>query len=83
MVQQEVTATQWQQSIQQARIQFGATISRQLSSIELATSLPGLPDGEYGILIFSTEFANKSDAFETVPMNKSSGNWRPMGYFIR
>jgi hypothetical protein len=46
--------------------------------------LPGAPDGDYAVIQFSTEFAHKRTARETVtPMRDADGEWRVSGYFIR
>ena len=83
VVRQQVTSVQWQQAVSQAKSKFGATISRQVADVEHKTALPGLPDGEYVILTFESQLENKAQAIETLPMSKASGEWRPIGYFIR
>jgi len=47
------------------------------------TSLPGVQDGEYLIIQFKTDFQNKKSLTETVTLSKSSGEWLPVGYFIK
>ena len=59
-------------------------ISRKLNSAKYTKSVPGAPDGEYVILQFSTSFANKKEAVETVtPMLDKDGKWKVSGYYIK
>ena len=46
-------------------------------------SVPGMPDGEYLIIQFDSDFENKKGVVETVTTMKEDGVWKPMGYFIR
>jgi hypothetical protein len=46
-------------------------------------SLPGAPDGDYDIVRFNTEFANKHGAVETVVLTREAGGWKVDGYFIK
>mgnify|MGYP001203926300 CR=1 FL=1 len=74
----------WTASLQAARAPLGAMIHRKQTTNQEATSLPGAPDGAYRILTFSTEFAHKKDATETVTlMREPDGQWRATGYFIK
>jgi len=63
---------------------LGDRISREIRSSEYRTQLPGAPDGEYVVIEFSTSFAGKAGAVETVtPMKDADGTWRVAGYFVR
>jgi hypothetical protein len=74
----------WEQSIKAVRPAMGNLISRNIMSTKYATALPGAPDGEYVVIQFSTSFANKKAAVETVtPMKDPDGKWRVSGYYIR
>jgi len=79
-----VTRDGWGQSLVMARQPLGALVSRTMKSADFATTLPGAPDGEYVVIQFTTSFANKESAVETVtPMKDPDGTWRVSGYFIR
>ena len=79
-----LSAEQWAQALAAARGPLGALVSRKVSSATYASELPGVPDGEYVVLQFTTEFANKRAATETVtPMRDVDGEWHVCGYFIR
>ncbi len=79
-----VTKEQWQQALAGSRKPLGSLVSRKVKSTQFATSLPGAPDGEYVVIQFTTSFANKKTAVETVtPMKESDGVWRVSGYYIK
>ena len=79
-----ITKAAWQQALQGVRSPLGRVLSRTLQSATIARSLPGAPDGEYVVLQFQTQFANKQAAVETVtPMKDADGTWRVAGYYIR
>jgi hypothetical protein len=74
----------WIRQIRAARTPFGPFIARSLSGSHYATSLPGAPDGEYVVLTYQAEFANKKAAVETItPMRDTDGNWRVSGYYVK
>lgn len=74
----------WTESLERARGPFGALVKRELESAQVATELPGAPDGEYVVFQFKTAFEHKRAAVETVtPMRDTDGAWRVSGYFIR
>ncbi len=73
----------WEQAMKGARQPLGRVLSRSLKSAEHKTSLPGVPDGEYVVLLFETSFENKGRAVESVTaMLEKDGTWRVAGYFI-
>jgi hypothetical protein len=74
----------WADSLQKARDPFGALAQRTVLSTTFATSFPGAPDGNYAIVLFRTSFAKKTDASETVTLEREAdGAWRVVGYVIR
>ncbi|WAC18275.1 protein kinase [Luteolibacter sp. SL250] len=77
------TVEQWQLTMKTFREPLGALITRLPKKMDERTVLPGMPDGEYRIWQFETDFENKKKAVETVTMAKENGVWKPMGYFIR
>jgi len=62
---------------------LGPVISRNLTNVQRSTSLPGAPDGSYAKVQFSTVFAHKHEAAETVVLAEGPSGWRVDGYFIR
>ena len=79
-----VTKEQWRTQITAIRPPLGKVVSRVLDSARYTESLPGVPDGEYVVIQYRTEFENKKSALETItPLADPDGVWRVAGYFIR
>lgn len=79
----QLTREKWEQSLTAVRKPLGNVVSRKVKETHYATSLPGVPDGEYVIIQFATTFTNKKSAVETVtPMKDPDGVWRVSGYYI-
>ena len=69
--------------VQPIRQPLGGVSSRTIQSTTKATSLPGAPAGDYEVIQFLTNFANKPGAVETVALSHEESGWRVSGYFIR
>lgn len=79
-----VRMMQWDHTMKSVRKPLGKILKRGLKSATYKTSLPGVPDGEYVVVQYSTSFENKKSAIETIiPMVDSDGGWRVSGYFIK
>ena len=79
-----VSKDQWRQAIRAARKPLGKNLSRELMSKSYHTSLPGVPDSEYVVILFKASFENKKSATETItPMMDKDGKWRVSGYYIK
>jgi len=79
-----VKPDQWAQSMRAFRQPLGSTVSRILKTKNYATSLPGVPDGEYVVIQYETSFENKESAIETItPTVDKDGIWRVSGYYIK
>lgn len=79
-----VPQANWSNALQASRSPLGVLEQRTLTSIQETTSLPGTPDGHYCILSYTTAFANKKQATETLTLiEEADGQWRAAGYFIK
>ena len=79
-----VPKEQWERQVAGVRAPLGPVLSREVTSAEYMTKLPGAPDGEYVVIQYRTKFQNKGDAIETVtPMRDPDGVFRVSGYYIR
>lgn len=79
-----VPKEQWEQQAAGVRGPLGEVVTRELDSAEYTTKLPGAPDGEYVVIRYKTQFANKASSIETVtPMRDPDGVFRVSGYYIR
>lgn len=79
----QVGASQWSAMVQSVRQPLGRVSARNLQSVTPTTTLPGVPAGDYEVLQFGTDFANKRGAIETVSLAREAGGWKVVGYFIR
>jgi hypothetical protein len=79
-----VPKEQWSRQVGAARSPLGALRSRKLKSAKFTRTLPGAPDGQYVVIQYSSSFANKASAVETVtPLLDQDGKWRVSGYYIK
>jgi hypothetical protein len=79
-----VPEKEWISKMDAIRKPMGELKSRELSSTDYTTSIPGAPDGQYVIIHFNTAFTHKESALETVtPMMDKDGKWHVSGYYIR
>ncbi len=79
-----VAKATWSGALTSARSPFGEVKSRKLKSAMFTHNLPGAPDGEYVVIQYDTQFANKASAVETItPMHEKDGSWRVCGYYVK
>jgi hypothetical protein len=83
-VQSQVSLSQWEEALSSAREPLGAVVNRELVSVEQANELPGLPTGDYEVLIFSTRFDDTEvQKFERLVMARQKEGFMVIGYFIQ
>ena len=80
---QRVDAENWQQSMRLNRKPMGPLIRRELMSSAVAGNLPGGPNGEYMTFKFTTDYANKKQAVESITMLLEGEQWRVIGYYVQ
>ena len=78
-----VTAQAWGSAAASARAPMGAIVTRTMPKVTTSSTLAGLPDGQYAVVQFTSAFASKASAVETVSLQMESGHWAVIGYFIR
>jgi hypothetical protein len=84
MMRAAVTRDKWSEVLAAVRTPLGAVSSRTLKSAGYTRAIPGAPEGEYVLIQYDTQFANKAGATETVvPMRAADGSWKVSGYFIK
>ena len=69
--------------IQKARTGTGALQARELIDAAYNTSVEGAPEGQYVILHYHSNFANRQDTVETMTLALAKGYWRVDGYYIK
>jgi hypothetical protein len=78
-----VTQAQWTAQAKAAREPLGKLLTRETPATQLASTLPGAPDGRYAVSRYESQYEHKAQAVETVTMMIDAGTWRLAGYFIR
>lgn len=79
-----VTKAQWENGLKSVRSPLGPLKSRTVAAADYTQSLPGAPKGEYVVIRYTSEYANKTGVVETVtPMLDADGTWRVSGYFVK
>jgi Protein of unknown function (DUF4019) len=69
--------------IQKTRVGTGALQSRELIDAGYTTTVSGAPEGQYVVLHYHANFANRQDAVETLWLSLAKGYWRVVGYNIK
>jgi hypothetical protein len=69
--------------IQKARAGTGGLQARELIDAAYNTSVEGAPQGQYVILHYHSNFANRQDTVETITLALAKGYWRVDGYYIK
>jgi hypothetical protein len=69
--------------IQKTRAGTGALQARELIDAAYNTSVEGAPQGQYVILHYHSNFANRPDTVETITLALAKGYWRVDGYYIK
>jgi hypothetical protein len=84
LVRNAVTMEKFESSMKAAREPMGKLNSRKLQSASYTTLLPGVPAGEYVVILYETSFEHTPVAHETVIMSREKDKvWRVAGYYIK
>lgn len=82
--QSAVPKASWSSGMAEMRQGIGKVQSRKLQSADFTRNVPGAPAGEYVVLRYASDFANKPGSAEmVVPMKQPDGSWKVSGYFVR
>jgi len=83
--QNAITDVKWTEALHGVRVPLGPVAERGLLSSKFTTNFTGAAaEGDYALLLFRTSFGNRTDARETVTLEREpDGTWRVIGYFIR
>lgn len=78
-----VTQQGFSETMRATRTPYGAVRSRSLMRSHHTHKLPNAPAGEYVVIQYQTEFADKSGVETVVPKREPDGSWKVSGYFIK
>ncbi|MGB3779563.1 MAG: DUF4019 domain-containing protein [Tunicatimonas sp.] len=83
-LQQQITQSQWEQSLQNALAPLGPLLSRAPQGREYTTTYPNAPKGEYIVITYGSSYTQLENAVETLVMVRNpAGTWKPAGYYVR
>jgi hypothetical protein len=79
-----VTQEKWVSAMNSVREPLGKLQTRRLQSATYTTLLPGVPNGDYVVILCQTSFEHKPTAQETIIMSREKDKvWRLAGYYIK
>jgi len=82
-IRSEISPREWQEQVAPVRAPLGRVLSREVATIERASSLPGAAEGDYQVMQFRTRFENEEGhSVETIVMKMGPQGWEISGYFI-
>lgn len=71
----------WADSLKKERAPLGAVLSRTALKTTFKKTFPGVPEGDYALVVFETNFANRTEDHETITLEREAdGKWRVVGY---
>jgi hypothetical protein len=77
-------AASWADALAKVRTPLGPQKSRTISQTGFRNTFQDVPEGDYAVIVYVTNFANKVRGQETVTLERESdGKWRVLGYSIR
>jgi glucose/arabinose dehydrogenase len=82
MLQDQVTSDKWAQGLAGVEAQTGALNERVLQGARYTTELPNVPEGEYVIVQYTSNFTNVQ-ANEIVVMTREDADWKVAGYLVQ
>ena len=79
-----VDEQKWEKILHSSRKPLGELVTRKQISAETKKTMPGVPDGLYAIIRYSSQFTNKKETIETVTVFMDTDTvWRSCGYFLK
>ena len=73
----------WKNAATSARGPLGALASRTFNAAQATHDLPGVPHGDYIVLVYDGAFANRNVREIITPMREADGSWKVAGYVIQ
>lgn len=79
----QVPKADWKNAATSARAPLGRLLSRTFSAAQPVHDLPGVPHGDYVVLVYDGKFANGTVREIITPMREADGSWKVSGYVIQ
>ena len=83
LFQQRVPEKKWINAVSEVMASLGKLKVRNFKRAIRKQHLPGAPNGNYIVVQFSSTFAHRPNAIETVTPMLSDGKWKVSGYYVR
>ncbi|MFU7528329.1 DUF4019 domain-containing protein [Qipengyuania sp. ASV99] len=81
--QTRTTQREWSGALATARAPLGDVGERRLATVQRVSTLPGLPEGDYEVLVFQAKFEGWDGIVtETLTMVRNGKTFDVMGYFV-
>jgi len=78
------TAERWAEVVARGRAPFGQLVKRTVLQTRFTRTFPGVPEGDYAVVIYRVAYAQRDDGEETVTLEREAdGAWRVIGYVVR
>jgi len=78
------TPARWGEVVAKGRAPFGPLVKRTILQTRFTRTFPGVPDGNYAVVIYRVAYAQRDDGEETVTLEREAdGAWRVIGYVVR
>jgi len=79
-----VTPERWGEAVAKGRAPFGSFVKRTILQTRFTRTFPGVPEGDYAVVIYRVAYAKRDDGEETVTLEREAdGAWRVIGYVVR
>ncbi|NOI75825.1 DUF4019 domain-containing protein [Vibrio coralliilyticus] len=72
----------WVKAVKETREPLGVIESREVMRSEAIESLPNVPEGEYFVIQYRSDFVVENEAIETVTLVKDGNDWNVVGYYV-
>lgn len=74
----------WTDALRKERTPKGAMKSRAALKTSFRTTIPGVSDGDYALVSYTTSFANDAQGHESLTLEREvDDKWRVIGYSVR
>jgi hypothetical protein len=82
-MQSTMSQSDFEKGMLSIRTPLGKLVARELKGQKHKTHLPGLPDGDYWVVAYTTTFENKPNVVETLVLGLGQdGGWKVAGYSL-
>ena len=79
-----VTPERWAEAVAKGRAPLGSFVKRAILQTRFTRTFPGVPEGDYAVVIYRVAYTKRDDGEETVTLEREAdGAWRVIGYVVR